>query len=177
MNIKINLVIVCFILLFITHLCYAQDYEQKIEELGIVIPKPPDPVANYVTAVRTGNLVFLAGHGPVDGNGNLVTGRLGSDLTIAQGQEAARLTGIGLLASLKKEIGNLNKVVRIVKIRGMVNSTTDFTEHPQVVNGCSDLMVEIFGDNGKHARAAVGMGSLPGNIAIEIEMIVEVKSD
>ncbi len=153
----------------------AEDIEAKLEAMGITLPTPPTPVANYVTAVSTGNLVFLSGHGPMKPDGNNITGKVGADLSIEEGKEAARVTAINLLASLKAEIGDLNKVKRIVKVLGMVNAAPDFTQHPQVINGCSDLMVELFGEKmGKHARAAVGMGSLPSNIAVEIEMVVEV---
>lgn len=151
------------------------DPEQRLKELGIKLRTPPAPVANYVTAVRTGNLVFLAGHGPRKPEGGYVTGRVGRDLTLKQGYEAARLTAIDLLCSLKAEIGDLNKVKRVVKVMGMVNATESFTQHPKVVNGCSDLLVAVFGDRGRHARCAVGMGSLPFNIPVEIDMIVEVE--
>jgi len=151
-----------------------EDIEQKLEEMGIELYDLPEPTANFVRAVRSGNLIFLAGHGPTRPEGGSITGKLGSDLSIEQGQEAARYTAIALLSSLKKEIGDLDKVSRIVKVHGMVNATPDFTDQPQVMNGFSDFIVEIFGEKGKHARAAVGMGSLPGNIAVEIEMIVEV---
>jgi enamine deaminase RidA (YjgF/YER057c/UK114 family) len=125
--------------------------------------------------VSTGNLVFLSGHGPQKADGTNITGKVGADLSIEQGKEAARVTAIGLLSSLKAEIGDLNKVKRILKVLGMVNAAPDFTQHPQVINGCSDLMVALLGEKiGKHARAAVGMGSLPSNIAVEIEMVVEV---
>ena len=153
----------------------AQDAEAKLIELGIELYDPPPPVANYVKAVTTGNLVFLAGHGPRNADGSLITGKVGKDLTIEEGKAAARSAGIALLSSLKKEIGDLNRVKRIVKVLGMVNSTDDFTQHPEVINGFSDLMVEIFGEKAKHARAAVGMNSLPRNIAVEIEMIVEIE--
>ena len=164
------------ILMLSTAILIAQDYEQKIKDLGIELFTPPPPVANYVKAVRTGNLVFLAGHGPTKPDGSYVTGKVGSDLTIKEGYDAARLVAIALLSSLKAEIGDLNKVKRIVKVKGMVNATSDFTSQPEVINGCSDLLVEIFGDKGKHARAAVGMGSLPRNISVEIEMVVEVEN-
>ncbi|MEZ4827581.1 MAG: RidA family protein [Bacteroidia bacterium] len=150
------------------------DPEAKLAQLGIELATPSAPVANYVNAVRTGNLIFLAGKGPLKADGTNITGKLGADLTIEQGYEAARITGINQLAVLKAELGNLNKVVRVVKVLGMVNSTPDFTDQPKVVNGYSDLMVEVFGERGKHARAAVGMGALPSNIAVEVEMIVEV---
>jgi len=151
--------------------------EAKLEELGITLNTPSPPVANYVNAVRTGNLIFLAGKGPRMTSGEYITGKVGAGLTIEEGYAAARLTGINQLSVLKAELGNLNKVKRIVKVKGMVNAAPDFTDHPKVVNGYSDLMVEIFGDRGKHARAAVGMGSLPTNIAVEIDMVVEVYED
>ena len=150
------------------------DPETKLAELGIELPQASTPVANYVNAVRTGNLIFLAGKGPRKPEGGNVTGKLGADLTIEEGYEAARLAGIAQLSVLKAELGNLNRVKQVVKVKGMVNAVPDFTDHPKVVNGYSDLMVEVFGERGKHARAAVGMGSLPSNIAVEIEMVVEV---
>lgn len=153
----------------------SYDPEAKLAALGIELPTAASPVANYVNAVRTGNLLFLAGKGPKDANGEYVKGKVGQELTIEQGYEAARLTAIAQLAVLKTELGNLNKVKRIVKVTGMVNCTSDFTNQPEVVNGFSDLMVEVFGEKGKHARAAVGMGSLPRNIAVEIEAVVEVE--
>lgn len=153
---------------------FDYDVEAKLNELGIELKEPSDPTANYVKAARTGNLVFLSGHGPEKPDGGLVRGKLGEDLTLEEGEQAARLTGIALLSTLKAEIGDLNKLRRIVKVTGMVNARPDYEDHPQVVNGCSDLMVEVFGGRGKHARSAVGMGSLPGNIPVEIEMIVEV---
>ena len=143
--------------------------------MGIELPPPGVPVANFVKAVSTGNLVFLAGHGPEKPGGGYVTGKVGKDLSVEEGYEAARLTAMALLSSLKKEIGSLNNVERIVKVKGMVNTVEGFTQQPEVINGCSDLLVEIFGEKGKHARAAVGMASLPRNIAVEVEMIVEVK--
>jgi len=149
--------------------------EAKIEELGIQLPAPAKPIANFVPAVRTGNLVFLSGHGPLRPDGSYVTGKLGRELRLEEGYQAARLVAIGLLGSLKAEIGSLDKVVRVVKLLGMVNSEPDFADHPKVVNGASDLLVQVFGESGKHARSAVGMGSLPFGIPIEIEMIVEVR--
>ena len=154
---------------------YDYDVEEKIKDLGIELPEPGAPVANYVNSVKTGNLVFLAGKGPKNADGSYVTGKVGVDLTIEEGYVAARKTAIQQLAVLKAEIGDLNKVVRIVKVLGMVNAEAGFTDQPEVINGFSDLMVEIFGMRGKHARAAVGMASLPRNIACEIEMIVEVR--
>tara|TARA_R100001369_G_scaffold86384_3_gene120826 strand:- start:9200 stop:9781 length:582 start_codon:yes stop_codon:yes gene_type:complete len=153
------------------------DPEKKLKELGITLTEASAPVANYVNAVRSGNLIFLSGKGPLQSNGENIEGKVGSDLTIEEGYEAARITGINQLSVLKSELGNLNKVVRVVKVLGMVNAGPDFPDHPKVINGYSDLMVAVFGERGKHARAAVGMGSLPGNIAVEIEMIVEVMPD
>lgn len=151
------------------------DPEGRLKELGISLKSPAPPVANYVNAVRSGNLIFLAGKGPTTATGELVTGKLGDDMTVEEGYAAARLIAITQLAVLKAELGNLNRVSRVVKVLGMVNAAPDFTEHPEVINGYSDLMVEVFGERGKHARAAVGMGSLPRNIAVEVEMIVEVR--
>ncbi len=151
------------------------DPEGRIEELGLVLPELPPSIANYVRTVRTGNLVFTAGHGPLQADGTYLSGKLGSNLDVEQGYGAARLTAVALLSSLKAEIGDLNRVRRIVKVTGMVNSTPDFTDQSKVINGCSDLLVEIFGDRGLHARAAVGMASLPRGFAVEIEMIVEVE--
>ncbi len=148
--------------------------EAKLAELDITLPQSPEPVANYVNAVMTGNLLFLAGKGPTRSDGSEITGKLGRNLNIEEGYEAARLTAINQLAVLKATLGDLNKVKRIVKVRGMVNSDTSFVEHSKVINGFSDLMVAVFGDRGRHARASVGMASLPRGQAVEIEMIVEV---
>ena len=153
----------------------AGDVEQRLKDLGVELLPAQKPIANYVHAVKTGNLVFLAGHGPLKTDGTYVVGKVGQDLSLEQGREAARLTAIALLSSLKQAIGDLDKVTRIVKLNGMVNCTADFVYQPQVINGCSDLLVEVFGEEiGKHARAAVGMISLPLNTTVEIEMIVEV---
>lgn len=154
---------------------YAQDAEAKLKEKGIVLTPPGKPIANYVNAVRVGNLLFLAGKGPSKADGTYITGKLGKDLTIEQGYEAARLTAINHLAVLKTELGSLNKVKRIVKVLGMVNCEADFKDQPKVINGYSDLMVEIFGDKGKHARSAVGMCSLPMGMAVEVEVVVEIE--
>jgi enamine deaminase RidA (YjgF/YER057c/UK114 family) len=150
------------------------EIETKLKEMGVELPEAAAPMANYVPAVRTGNLVFLAGHGPFKEDGALITGKVGSELTTEQGYEAARRVAIGLLGSLKAEIGDLDKVKRIVKLLGLVNCTPDFGEQPSVINGASDFFVELFGDRGKHARSAVGSNALPFNISVEIEMIVEV---
>lgn len=153
----------------------AQSYdpEARLRDLGITLPNPAPPVANYVRAVRTGNLVYLAGHLECDAAAQ-VRGQLGAGVTIEQGYASARRVGICMLASLKQAIGNLDQVTRIVKVLGMVNSAPSFTDHPKVVNGFSDLMVEVFGDRGRHARSAVGMAQLPNGGAVEVEMIVEV---
>lgn len=150
------------------------DPDAKLKELGIVLAAPTAPIASYVNAVRTGNLLFLAGKGPLPQDGKPVVGRLGKDMTIDQGYQAARSVAIAHLAVLKHELGDLKKVRRIVKVLGMVNSDPAFTQQPAVVNGYSDLMVSVFGDRGKHARSAVGMATLPGGIPVEVEVIVEI---
>jgi enamine deaminase RidA (YjgF/YER057c/UK114 family) len=168
--------IIAFIIaVFACGLIYAQDAETRLKEKGIVLVTPSKPVANYVNVVRVGNLLFLAGKGPTQPDGTNITGKVGKDLTIEQGYAAARLTAINHLAVLRSELGSLNKVKRIVKVLGMVNCTDDFKDQPKVINGYSDLMVEIFGDKGKHARSAVGMNSLPAGIAVEVEVIVEIE--
>jgi enamine deaminase RidA (YjgF/YER057c/UK114 family) len=149
--------------------------ELKLEELGITLSTPSSPVANYVNTVLTGNLLYISGKGPLQDNGEYIKGKVGEDLTIEEGYYAARVTAINLISTLKASLGDLSKVKRIIRVTGMVNSSSDFTEHPSVVNGCSDLLVEVFGERGKHTRAAVGMNSLPSNIAVEIDMIVEVE--
>ena len=146
--------------------------EERIDELGIYLRQIGEPPNNFLTAVQVDNKLYLSGRGPVKEDGGFVTGKLGRDLTVEEGYEAARLTGIDLLAALKSEIGDLNRVRQIVKVLGVVNAEPDFTEHPQVINGFSDLMVEVFGERGRHARSALGMGSLPFGIPVEIEMIV-----
>ena len=155
---------------------YDYRVEEKITELGIELTTPGKPVANYVGAVKTGNLIFLSGKISKNAEGELILGKLGTDLSIEQGYEAARFCGIAQLSTLKAEIGDLNKVVRIIKVTGMVNSDPNFTDQSKVINGFSDLMVDVFGERGKHARAAVGMASLPLGVACEIEMIVEVQN-
>jgi enamine deaminase RidA (YjgF/YER057c/UK114 family) len=162
--------------LLISSSVFAQvDFDKKLKDLGITLSEPSKPVANYVKAVRTGNLIYLAGHAPVKSDGTYVMGKVGRDLTVEEGYEAAKLTAISLLSTLKAELGDLNKVKRIVKVLGMVNCHADFTDHPKVINGCSDLLVAVFGDKGKHARSSVGMNSLPLNTSVEIEMVVEVE--
>ena len=149
--------------------------EARLKELGIELPPAITPVANYVPAVGTGNLVFLSGHGPVKEDGTLITGKVGAGLTVEQGYETARLIAIGLLGTLKADIGDLDRVKRIVKLLGFVNCTAEFADQPKVINGASDFLVEVFGEKGKHARSAVGTNALPINIAVEIEMIVEIE--
>jgi enamine deaminase RidA (YjgF/YER057c/UK114 family) len=151
------------------------DPEARLAELGIELPAPPSPVANYVNGVRTGNLIFLAGKGPKYPDGRELRGKLGAEVTIEQGYDGARMTAINQMAVLKAMLGDLNRVVRVVKVLGMVNSTSDFVEQPAVINGFSDTIVAVFGDRGRHARAAVGMASLPRGQSVEIEMIVEVR--
>jgi enamine deaminase RidA (YjgF/YER057c/UK114 family) len=149
--------------------------EDKVKELGLDLSKGAAPEANYVSAVTAGKLVFLSGKGPTQADGTMMRGKVGSHFDVDQAYGAARLVGIQLLSGLRDHIGSLDKVNRVVKLLGMVNAEPGFTDHPKVINGCSDLLVEVFGDDGKHARSAVGMGSLPDQIPVEIEMIVELK--
>jgi enamine deaminase RidA (YjgF/YER057c/UK114 family) len=153
-----------------------EDPEKKLKQLGYTLPPASVPVANYVKWVRTGNLVYTSGHGPQTANGEIVKGKLGDNMTIEQGYEAARLTGLQLLATLKAAVGDLKKVKRIVKVLGLVNCTPEFADQPKVMNGFSDLMVAVFGDKGKHARSAVGANALPFGMPVEIEMVVEVEN-
>lgn len=156
----------------------AQNHpEINLKNSGIVLPPPARPVANYVTSVRTGNLLFLSGHGHCGDAQPYDVGKLGRDLTVDDGYKAARNVGLCMLATLKESLGDLSKVKRVVRVFGMVNSTDDFGDQPKVINGFSDLMVQVFGESGKHVRAAVGMSSLPGGIAVEVEMIVELRED
>jgi enamine deaminase RidA (YjgF/YER057c/UK114 family) len=163
----LKLVIICGVL--------AQDAESRLKEKGIVLSIPGNPVANYVNAVRAGNLLYLSGKGPSRTDGTYITGKLGKDLTIEQGYAAARMTAVHHLSVIKAELGSSNKVKRVVKVLGMVNCSEDFKDQPKVINGYSDLMVEIFGEKGKHARSAVGMASLPFGMAVEVEVIVEIE--
>jgi enamine deaminase RidA (YjgF/YER057c/UK114 family) len=151
------------------------DYDKRLKELGIELIPPTKPIANYVKAVRTGNLIFLSGHGPTKADGTNIIGKVGKDITLEQGIEAARVTAISLLSTLKGEVGDFKKVKRIVKVNGWVNCNSEFTDQPKVINGCSDLLVAVFGEKGKHARAALGANALPMGIAVEIEMVVEVE--
>lgn len=149
-------------------------FEAKVKELGLTIPPAATPAAAYIPAVQTGNLVFVSGQLPSE-NGQLVKGILGKDLGVEDGYQAARLCAINCLGAVKSLTGSLDRVVRIVKVTGFVAATPEFTDHPKVINGVSELMQQIFGEQGKHARAAVGMASLPLGVAVEVEMIVEVK--
>lgn len=145
----------------------------RLDELGIVLPKPSLPVANYLSCVQSGNLLHVGGHGPVDG-ARVVVGKVGSDLTVEQGREAARLTALQIVATMQHELGDLDRVRRIVKVLGMVNVAPGFNDMPTVIDGCSDVLVAIFGDAGRHTRSAVGMAELPFGIAVEIELIAEI---
>lgn len=151
--------------------------EARLKALGIELPLAPRPLASYVPAVRSGNLVFLAGQGPVADGKLVVTGKVGAELTEEEGYKAARITILNSLAVLRAEIGTLDRVRRIVKLVGWVNSAPGFTRQPWVINGASDLLVEIFGDAGRHARSAVGANELPLNIPVEIELVVEIASE
>lgn len=150
--------------------------DEKLKKLGIELIVPTKPIANYAKAVRTGNLIYLSGHGPTRADGTDIIGKVGKDLTTEQGIEAAKRTAISLLSTLKMELGgDLTRVKRIVKVNGWVNCSADFKDQPKIMNGCSDLLVAVFGEKGKHARTSLGTNALPSNIAIEIEMIVEVE--
>lgn len=154
----------------------ATDPETRIQELGIKLrTRGGNSSGSFIGAVRVGNLVYLSGQGPLIENGKYIIGKVGKDLNFEEAKNAARLTGISMLEALKANVGNLNNVKRIVKVLGMVNAVPEFDNHSQVINGFSDLMVEVFGENGKHARSAIGLGSLPRNIPVEVEMIVEMK--
>jgi enamine deaminase RidA (YjgF/YER057c/UK114 family) len=149
--------------------------ETRFAELKLELPPAPKPVAVYRPLVICGNLAYVSGHGPLRADGTLITGRVGADLDLAAGQAAARQTGLAILATLRKELGSLDRVNRLIKVLGMVNSPSDFGDHPKVINGCSELFAAVFGtEKGVGARSAVGMGSLPGNIAVEIEAIFEL---
>lgn len=167
-------ILTAFLLLTFGYLS-AQTPEEKLKSMGLELPKISPPVANYVNAVRVGNLLFLSGKGPSQKDGSYTTGKVGKELSIEQGYEAAKQTALIQIAVLKEELGDLSKVKRIVKVLGMVNCESDFKDHPKVINGFSDMMVAVFGEKGKHARSAVGMSSLPFNMAVEVELIVEVE--
>jgi len=151
--------------------------ESKVSELGLNLPPAPPPAGVYKPLVITGNLAFVSGHGPVTPDGSLLTGRVGADVDKEQGKLAARQVGLTMLSTLKAQLGSLDRVARVIKVLGMVNATPDFEEHPYVINGCSELFAEVFGtENGIGSRSAVGMGSLPGNITVEIEATFELKA-
>ena len=151
--------------------------ETRLTELGIELPEPLPPAGLYVGAVRTGQLLFLSGAGPVRPDGSIVTGKVGRDLDAEAGRAAARLTGLQLLATMRAELGSLDRVGRVVKILGMVNGAPGFNRTPQVIDGCSELFIEVFGEAGRGARSAVGLAELPFDIAVEIEAVVEVRPD
>jgi len=149
--------------------------EAKLKEMGLELPPAPKPAGTYVPTLQVGDLLYLSGHGPVKSDGTMIEGKVGRNLDLDQAAAAARQVGLSLLASLKTHLGDLDKVKRIVKLLGFVNSTDDFVQQPNVINGCSDLLVELYGDNGRHARYALGTSVLPFNIPVEIEMIVQVQ--
>ncbi len=149
--------------------------EARIAQLGLILPPPPTPVGNYVPWRIGGNMLFLSGVGPRDARGVSTVGKVGQALTVDEGYQAARLCGLNLIANIRSALGSLDRVDTILKVFGMVNAAPNFIEHPKVINGCTDLFVEVFGDNGRPARSAVGMGSLPGNISVEVEAVVLVR--
>ena len=149
--------------------------EARLKELGIVLPNVPTPVANYVPYRLAGNLLFLSGQGPRDDKGGMMTGKVGAEVTVEEAYKRARRIGLGLLAATRQALGTLDRVDAVLKVLGMVNAVPEFKDHPKVINGCSDLFVEVLGEAGKHARSAVGMGSLPNQISVEIEAVLAVK--
>jgi enamine deaminase RidA (YjgF/YER057c/UK114 family) len=154
----------------------AMGAEARVVELKLELPPAPKPVATYVTAIRHGDLLYVSGHGPLRSDGTLITGKLGADMDVTAGQAAARQTGLAIMATVRAHLGSLDKVERLLKSLGMVNSTPEFAEHPKVINGYSDLMKDVFGDAGVGTRSAVGMVALPAGIAVEIEAIFQVKN-
>lgn len=148
--------------------------ERRVEELGLDLPDPFTPLGTYVNAVRSGNLLVLGGHIPIGIDGHIVTGKLGAELNVDEGRRAARLAALSALATLRAELGSLEWVTRLVMLRGVVNAVPEFTRHTQVIDGASDVFVEVFGEKGQHARLAVGVSSLPADLALEIELLVEV---
>lgn len=149
--------------------------DARIAELKLELPPAPKPAGTYSPVVQLGNVLYVSGHGPLLPDGTMIAGKVGADLSEADGNRAARQVGLAILATLKAHLGSLDRIQRWVKVLGMVNAAPDFDAHPRVINGFSDLVVEVFGDAGRAARSAVGMGSLPGNIAVEIEAIVQLK--
>ena len=150
--------------------------EARLKQLGLTLPNVPAPVANYLPYRIAGNLLFLAGQGPRDGSGNLLTGKIGSEVSVDEGYKRARIVGLQLLSTMKMAVGSLDRVDTVLKMLCMVNAVLDFKDHPKVANGMSDLFVEVFGEAGRHARAAVGMGTLPMNISVEITAIMAVRA-
>ena len=150
--------------------------EEKLESLGLSLPPPVEPMANYVTAVIEGDLIYTSGAGPIEGGKPKYQGRVGAELSLEEGYDAARLTALNLLSNIKARIGELDRIERVVKVLGFVNSAPDFHRQPEIINGASDLLVEILGERGRHARSAIGTSNLPLNIPVEIEMIVRVKA-
>lgn len=167
--------IAAFVLVLLSFNLFAQTPEQKIKQLGIELPPIQESLGSYQDMVRVGNLVFLSGRGPLQADGKYVTGKVGQDLTTNDGYQAARLTAINQLAILKQTFGSLDKIKRIIKVNGYVHTADSFTEQSKVMNGFSDLLIEIFGEQGRHARTSVGVFTLPQNMAVEVEMIVEMK--
>jgi enamine deaminase RidA (YjgF/YER057c/UK114 family) len=149
--------------------------EQKLKELGLVLPTVPTPVANFVMWRQVGSLLYLSGQGPRKADGSVVVGRLGLNHSVEDGYRDARQIGLQILATIRQAIGSLDRVEAVIKLLGMVNAEPSFGDHPKVINGCSDVLVEVLGDAGKHARSAVGMGSLPGGMTVEIEAIIQIK--
>jgi len=150
--------------------------EARLKQLGIVLPNVPSPVANYVPFRLAGNLLFLSGQGPRDDNGNTLTGKVGSEVSVEEAYRRARVIGLQLLSATRIALGSLDRVEAVLKVLGMVNAVPEFKDHPKVINGCSDVFVEVLGEAGRHARSAVGMGSLPNQISVEIEAILAVKA-
>lgn len=173
MNVRV-IIMTCGVLAAAFGPCRAASPEEKIVALGHSLPAPSKAIANYVPAVRVGNLVFLAGQIPRDAAGQVMTGKIGRDCAEDKGVAAARVCALQLLAALRAEVGSLDRVRRIVRVGGFVNCTDDYTAQPKIINGASDLLVAVFGDKGRHARAAVGMNALPLGAVVEVEMIAEV---
>ena len=167
--------ITTLVLLLLSFNLFAQTPEQKIKQLGIELPQIPESLGSYQDMVKVGDLVFLSGKGPLKADGKYITGKVGQDLTANEGYQAARLSAINQLAILKQTFGSLNKIKRIIKVNGYVHTADSFTEQSKVMNGFSDLLIEVFGEQGRHARTSVGVFTLPQNMAVEVEMIVEMK--
>lgn len=153
-----------------------QTPEKQLQSLGLILPELPPPVGNFTPFALHGDLLFLSGQGPLLEDGSLAQGKVGADVSTDQAYEHARRTGLVLLSSIRLAVGSLDRVKQVVKLLGLVNASPDFTEHPEVINGCSDLFVEVFGDRGRHARSAIGVGSLPGGISVEIEAVIAVQT-